>query len=80
MLAAAIVIVPAVSIISSIKIHVFPSTLPTIFITSATFGLGRRLSIIAIGAFKRSAILRARVTPPWSGDTITNSVGSKSFV
>ena len=47
--------------------------LPMIFITSATFGLGRRLSIIAIGAFKRSAILRARVTPPWSGETTTIS-------
>ena len=47
------------------------------FITSATFGLGRRLSIIAIGAFKRSAILRARVTPPWSGETMT--ISSKIF-
>ena len=73
---AAKVIVPAVSIMSSIIIAVRPSISPTIFITSATFGLGRRLSIIAIGVFKMSASLRARVTPPWSGDTTTHSSGS----
>jgi len=44
-----------------------------IFITSATLAFGRRLSIIAIGAFKNSANLRARVTPPWSGETTTTS-------
>jgi len=43
--------------------------------TSATFGFGRRLSIIAIGVFKMSANLRARVTPPWSGETTTHSSG-----
>ncbi|CPJ51716.1 Uncharacterised protein [Staphylococcus aureus] len=68
-------IVPAVSIISSIIIAVRPSISPTMFITSATFGLGRRLSIIAIGVFKMSANLRARVTPPWSGETTTHSSG-----
>ena len=48
-----------------------PLTSPIMFITSATFARGRRLSIIAIGAFKNSANLRARVTPPWSGETTT---------
>ena len=43
------------------------------FITSATLALGRRLSIIAIGAFKNSANFLARVTPPWSGETTTAS-------
>src|SRR5699024_5122767 len=38
---AAMVIVPAVSMISSIKIAVLPSISPMIFMTSATFGLGR---------------------------------------
>ncbi len=50
-----------------------------IFITSATFAFGRRLSIIAIGACKNSANLRARVTPPWSGDTTTISLSLKLF-
>ncbi len=58
---------------------VFPLISPTIFITSATFGFGRRLSIIAIGVFRRSAILRALVTPPWSGETTTVDSGSKPF-
>jgi hypothetical protein len=35
--------------------------------------IDRRLSIIAIGVFKMSANLRARVTPPWSGETTTHS-------
>ena len=76
---AATVIVPAVSIISSIRIAVLPLTSPTMLITSATFGFGRRLSMIAIGAFIRSAIFLARVTPPWSGDTMTSSSGLNPF-
>ena len=64
---------------SSIRIQVFPSMLPTIFITSATFGFGLLLSIIAIGVFNASASFLARVTPPWSGDTTTTSSISGSF-
>ena len=71
--------VPAVSIISSINTATFPFTSPIIFITSATFAFGRRLSIIAIGACKNSANLRARVTPPWSGETTTMSLSLKLF-
>ena len=40
------------------------------FITLATPGSGLRFSIIAIGAFKRSANSLALVTPPRSGETI----------
>ena len=48
-------------------------TSPIKFITLAQPGIGRRFSIIAIGAFKRSAKARARVTPPRSGETTTTS-------
>ena len=57
------VMVPPVSMISSVIITVFPFTDPIIFMTSATFGSGRRLSIIAIDAPKRFASSLALVTP-----------------
>ena len=56
--------VPAVSTMSSMMIAVLPSTSPIKFIASATFGLGRRLSMIAIGAPNAFAKLRARTAPP----------------
>ena len=36
---------------------------------SATLGFGLLLSMIATGQSKATAILRARVAPPWSGET-----------
>ena len=43
------------------------------FIISETFGLGRRLSTIAIGMLRPSAKARVLVTLPRSGDTATTS-------
>ena len=43
----AFAIVPPVSIMSSVRMHTFPSTSPTTLITSDEFGAGRRLSMIA---------------------------------
>lgn len=48
---AAAQIVPAVSIISSTKIAIFPSTSPITWVAVAWFGRSRRLSIIARPAF-----------------------------
>ena len=46
------------------------STSPMMFITVATFGRGRRLSMIARSASsRRLARARARTTPPTSGET-----------
>ena len=53
--------------------HFLPSTLPMMFMTSDTFALGRRLSMIASGMSSFSVNLRARVTEPRSGETITVS-------
>src|SRR5699024_12026401 len=50
------------SMMSSTIMTDLPSTSPMIFITSASFGLGLRLSIMPIGALRRSAIRRARTT------------------
>ena len=63
----------AVSTMSSMITHVRPSTSPMMFITSATFALGRRLSMIARSESRRFAIARARTTPPTSGDTTSRS-------
>ena len=49
--------------------QVRPSTSPMMFITSDTFGRGRRLSMIARSDSSRLASARARTTPPTSGDT-----------
>jgi hypothetical protein len=43
------------------------------FITSDTFGRGRRLSMIARSDSSRFASARARTTPPTSGETTTTS-------
>src|SRR6185369_16133075 len=61
----------AVSTMSSMITHVRPFTSPMMFITVATFGRGRRLSMIARSLSSRFAIARARTTPPTSGDTTT---------
>jgi len=61
----------AVSTMSSMITQVRPSTSPMMFITSDTFGRGRRLSMIARSASSRFASARARTTPPTSGDTTT---------
>ena len=61
----------AVSTMSSMITHVLPFTSPMMFITLATFGRGRRLSMIARSLSSRFAIARARTTPPTSGDTTT---------
>ena len=61
----------AVSTISSIMTHVLLATSPIMFITSDTFGFGRRLSIIARSEPKIFAQARALTTPPTSGETIT---------
>ncbi len=51
-----------------------PSTSPMMFITSDSPARSRRLSTIASGALlSRLARLRARTTPPTSGDTTTKS-------
>ena len=71
-------IVPAVSIISSTRITFLPSISPMIFITSETFGFGRRLSTIAIGTSILSANFLALVTLPRSGDTTTVSSFSEA--
>jgi len=55
--------VPAVSTMSSSRIAVFPSTAPMMFITSATLGASRRLSMMAREAERRLAKARARSTP-----------------
>ena len=44
---------------------------PMMFMTSITFALGRRLSMIAIWQLSFMATLRARVTEPMSGETTT---------
>ena len=59
----------AVSTMSSIITQVRPVTSPIMFITLATFGFGRRLSIIAKSEFNCLAAARARTTPPTSGET-----------
>ena len=61
----------AVSTMSSMITQVRPSTSPMMFITSATFAFGRRLSMIARSESSRFAIARARTTPPTSGETIS---------
>mmetsp|Transcript_32914 Transcript_32914/g.78104 ORF Transcript_32914/g.78104 Transcript_32914/m.78104 type:complete len:208 (+) Transcript_32914:84-707(+) len=71
---AALVIVPAVSIMSSTSTATFPRTSPMRFITSLTLCADRRLSTIASGAslsFLANAL--ARATPPTSGETTTRS-------
>ncbi len=61
----------AVSTRSSTITQVRPPTSPMMFITVATFGRGRRLSMIARSNSSRFASARARTTPPTSGDTTT---------
>ena len=63
----------AVSTMSSMITQVRPLTSPMMFITVATFGRGRRLSMIARSASSRFASARARTTPPTSGETTTRS-------
>ena len=63
--------VPAVSIMSSTIRHFLPSMSPMMFMTSMTFALGRRLSMIAIGQLSLDATFLARDTLPISGDTTT---------
>ena len=70
---AALQIVPAVSIMSSMMMQFLPSILPMMFMISDLFGSGLLLSMIAIGQFSISAMFLARVTLPWSGDTMTRS-------
>ena len=67
---AALVKVPAVSTISSIKIQSFPLTLPIIFKTSETLSDSLLLSTIAKPVLSLFAIYLALTTPPTSGDTI----------
>ncbi len=59
--------VPAVSMMSSTITQVRPSTSPMMFMTSAWFGLVRRLSTIARPADRRLAKARARSTPAGVG-------------
>jgi hypothetical protein len=69
---AALVIVPAVSMMSSWMMQVRPSTSPITFMTSAVPSSVRRLSMIASSASRRFAYARARSAPPASGDTIVS--------
>ncbi len=55
---------------SSTRMQSLPSTSPMMFITSETPARSRRLSMIARSQFSREARLRARSTPPTSGETI----------
>ncbi len=66
---AALTSVLAVSTMSSMMTQLRPFTSPITFITSETFGWGRRLSMIARSDSRRFAIARARTTPPTSGET-----------
>ena len=59
----------AVSTMSSMITQLRPLTSPMMFTTSATFALGRRLSMIARSESSLLAIARARTTPPTSGET-----------
>ena len=68
---AALVSVPAVSMMSSTMTVRLPFTSPTMFITSLTFAFARRLSMIARSPLRRFAYARARSTPPASGETNT---------
>ena len=62
--------VPAVSIISSGTIQLFPFTSPIIFITFDSFAVALLLSIIAKSdSSKNLANARALTTPPTSGET-----------
>ena len=65
--------VPAVSIMSSMMIASLPLTSPMMYMTTATFGPSRRLSMMARPAWSRLAMARARSTPPASGETTTGS-------
>ena len=53
-------------------VEVLPFTSPMMLITSITFALGRRLSIIAIGTPNFSATFLALFTEPRSGATTTS--------
>mmetsp|Transcript_13665 Transcript_13665/g.38485 ORF Transcript_13665/g.38485 Transcript_13665/m.38485 type:complete len:288 (-) Transcript_13665:535-1398(-) len=71
---APLVIVPAVSIMSSTITHILPLTSPMMFITSATLCEALLLSMMARGAsFRSLAKARALATPPTSGETTTRS-------
>ena len=58
---------------SSTRMQRRPSTSPMMFMTSETPARSRRLSMIARSASSRRAIVRARTTPPTSGETMTRS-------
>ena len=74
------VIVPPVSIMSSINTAVLPATSPITVRLSATLWPERRLSMIARGASCIClAKARARATPPTSGDTTTTSPRSRAI-
>ena len=68
-------IVPAVSMMSSTRMAVLPSTSPMMSMTSETLATSweRRLSTMARSDFSMIAKLRARETPPTSGETTTTS-------
>jgi len=68
--------VPAVSIMSSTKIHVLFSMSPMIFITVAILAFGRLLSIMAKSAPILLAMALALTTPPTSGETTMTSLAS----
>jgi len=71
------VIVPAVSIMSSIIITVLFLTSPITCSTFAIPGLGLLLSTIAMGACKTRATCLARAAPPTSGATKTHGISNR---
>ena len=66
---AALQSVPPESTMSSTMMQCRPVTSPMMFITSDSPGRSRRLSTMASCASMRLAMMRARTTPPTSGDT-----------
>src|SRR3989338_1626305 len=67
------VMVPAVSIMSSMIMTFFPSTLPMMFVMLALLWSGLLFSIIVRGTPSSVASLLAFFTPPASGDATTRS-------
>ena len=76
---AASVMLPAVSIMSSMRKQVFPLTSPITCSTAATLWFCRLLSTIAIGTPSIWASVRARAAPPASGETMTASLAFLSM-
>ena len=65
--------VPAVSTMSSSKMHVLPTTLPTSTMAATSLARSRFFEKIAMSVSSALASISARLAPPASGETMTTS-------